>query len=106
MSRENTVDVAGSKAGEEEEFWNRSRPANAPARPTVPMRSKLTSGRVAKATFAKRENTRTREEEVVNITRKKRTYAGDYVGIGLAILENASRKVADGEGCNKYKYRI
>lgn len=43
--------VEGSKVTEEE-FVTRSRPANAPARPTLPMRSKSTRGELASAAWA------------------------------------------------------
>lgn len=43
--------VEGSKVTEEE-FVTRSRPANAPARPTLPIRSKSTRGVLARAAWA------------------------------------------------------
>ena len=46
-ARERREAVEGSKAREEE--LKRSRPANAPASPTWPMRSKSTFGRAARA---------------------------------------------------------
>lgn len=48
--RERSVEVAELKV--RELFWNRSSPANAPARPTCPIRLKSTRGRVAHATLA------------------------------------------------------
>ena len=54
-AREKRVEVVGSK--ETEELVKRSRPAKAPARPTLPMRSKSTWG---KAAFAKRARRRGR----------------------------------------------
>ena len=53
-ARDRRVLVVGSKATVA--FENTSRPAKAPARPTVPMRSKSTRGRAART--ALRENSR------------------------------------------------
>lgn len=50
--RESRVEVDGSNVTAEV-LSNRSSPANAPARPTLPMRSKSTWGRDAKATLEK-----------------------------------------------------
>lgn len=49
--RENRVEVEGSKEALTEELLKKSRPAKAPARPTVPMRSKSTRGKSARATL-------------------------------------------------------
>ena len=58
-------EVDGSKVIGGEEFWKMSRPANVPVRPTVPMRSKSTWGRVAKTWFMTREGTRNKNDRVV-----------------------------------------
>ena len=52
--RESKVEVEGSKETLAVELLKKSRPAKAPTRPTAPMRSKSTRGRVAKATWEKR----------------------------------------------------
>lgn len=52
--RERRVEEEGSKAMEDE-LEKKSRPAKEPARPTLPMRSKSTSGRSALTRGAKRE---------------------------------------------------
>lgn len=49
-ARERRVDVVGSKEREAEELAKMSRPAKAPARPTLPIRSKSRRGRLAMAT--------------------------------------------------------
>lgn len=54
--RERMVEVVGSK--ETEELWKRSRPENAPANPTFPIRLKSTCGRAAKTTLEVRQMTR------------------------------------------------
>ena len=52
LFRERSDEVEGSNW--REEFANKSRPANAPARPTLPMRSKSTRGVLARAAWTKR----------------------------------------------------
>lgn len=64
--RENNVEVEGSKEALTEELLKKSRPANAPARPTVPMRSKSTRGLSARATL-RRARRRTRHQGYVVI---------------------------------------
>lgn len=56
--RESNVEVDGSKVTAVVEFWKRSRPANAPANPTFPMRSKSTRGRFAQTPLMMRESER------------------------------------------------
>jgi hypothetical protein len=51
--RESSVEVDGSYVTEVE-LSNKSRPANAPARPTLPMRSKSTWGRDARVTLGEK----------------------------------------------------
>lgn len=60
-------EVDGSKVMGGEEFRKISRPANVPVRPTVPMRSKSTCGRMAKTRFMARERTRNMDDRVVGI---------------------------------------
>lgn len=60
--RERRVAVEGSNEVGGEEFESKSRPANAPARPTLPMRSKSTRGELAIATWGKTSIRRHRAE--------------------------------------------
>lgn len=60
-SRERRVEVVGSKEREVEELAKMSRPAKAPARPTLPIRSKSIRGGLAMATVGRRSATRDRE---------------------------------------------
>jgi len=64
--RENNVEVEASKEALTEELLKKSRPAKAPARPTVPMRSKSTRGISARATL-RRVRTRMRHQGYVVI---------------------------------------
>ena len=75
--RENNVEVAGSKEALTEELLKKSRPAKAPARPTVPMRSKSTRGKSARATL-RIERRRTRHQGYVVIVELcSLTYGGE-----------------------------
>jgi len=67
--RDNKVEVEGSKETAAEELLKRSRPAKAPTRPTVPMRSKSTRGESARATLRKARRAR----------RNQGGYRGDVV---------------------------
>ena len=74
--RENSVEVEGSKEALTEELLKKSRPAKAPARPTVPMRSKSTRGKSARATL-RRARRRTRHQGyVVIVELSGLTYGG------------------------------
>lgn len=56
--RERRVEVDGSNVTAAEAFWNRSRPANAPASPTLPIRSKSTRGRAPRTTLIEKKRGR------------------------------------------------
>jgi hypothetical protein len=55
--RESKVEVEGSKEKLAEELLKKSRPAKAPTRPTVPMRSKSRRGDCARATLRRARKT-------------------------------------------------
>ena len=55
--RDSSVEVVGSKETLAEELLKKSRPAKAPTRPTVPMRSKSTRGKSAQTAALRRART-------------------------------------------------
>jgi hypothetical protein len=75
--RESKVEVEGSNEAVAEELSKKSRPAKAPKRPTVPMRSKSMRGKSARATLMSARRTMRRQGEYAVIVEScSLTYGG------------------------------
>lgn len=93
FARERRVDVAGSNEIDE---LKTSKPANAPARPTLPMRSKSTWGKAARASWhdKRRASIRGVEKRFIGNSCSERLY--DYPRRDDNALQKEGKKRADG----------